>query len=138
MVGHVGGFIERYVGRVRSHRVDGGESGRTVRLDCMLGGVAGVSVVDTEAPAWVGRPVAQAAPVAAVTAQPRNARPDRVQVGDRQDGGQLTARRTDTVRRGDRVVVNAAEMTGIQIDLSVEDFRRFCLAGLALTGDLSR
>lgn len=66
--------------------------------------------------------------------QPRS-RPDRVQVGDRRNGGQLSASRR-MGERGERVFVNAAELGGIVVDVSPQEFRRFCLEGLALVDDV--
>lgn len=73
----------------------------------------------------------ETAPVAAVTApRPRN---EPVAVGDRRNGGELKAWRKPQHHRGDRVVVNAAQMAGLTVDVSVAEAREFALGLLELT-----
>jgi len=64
--------------------------------------------------------------------QPSAAGGGRLKVGDRQGGGQLSASMQDN-QRGRRVCVNAAEMTGVVVDVSVEEARAFALGLLELT-----
>lgn len=59
-------------------------------------------------------------------------RAGKVSVGDRKRGGQLSATLRDN-DRGRRVFVNACEMSGVLVDVSVEDARAFALGLLELT-----
>jgi hypothetical protein len=59
-------------------------------------------------------------------------KPELVLAGERQHGGQLSAT-LHTNQRGRRVYVNAAELTGLLIDLSVADAREFAWRLLEMT-----
>lgn len=73
-----------------------------------------------------------------MTPKPRNehtpipAPTRRVIVGDRQNGGQVSASVGPHRLRGRRVFIGVAELGGQTIDVSVDDARVFALALLAL------
>ncbi len=61
----------------------------------------------------------------------------RVEVGNRQHGGSLAAV-LKVNKRGTRVVVTAAEMTGLTVDVSMDDAEDFANGLLELVGKKPR
>lgn len=59
--------------------------------------------------------------------------PRKVVVGDRREGGQLSASVRRHGQRGRRIFVNVVEISGLTIDVSVEDARTFAIGLLAIT-----
>ena len=137
----------RYVGRVPALRHPRNEPGETTRRLNPRPGIDRVGTVPAprrpqgvqaveKPPAQTAAPVnrhrnANADPVRAYTP---GTRLDRVQVGDRLRGGQLSAT-VRTNERGERITVTAAELTGLQVDISKADAREFALGILSLIDD---